>query len=94
MTRSPALRNYAEAMFARHARQVAGQLAQDRGLAPDDPVCDALARALCGVNAAMLTCGLDRLIAGEDPATVTADMLTQADRAYDALEHGFAQLAT
>jgi AcrR family transcriptional regulator len=86
--RSPALRDYAEATFARHARVVARQLADERQLPDDDPVCHALARALCGVNVATLICGLQRLTRGDDPPAVVADMLVQADRAYDLLEHG------
>jgi AcrR family transcriptional regulator len=86
--RSPALRDYAEASFARHARTLALQLADERQLPDDDPVCHALARALCGVNVAMLTCGLGRLTRGDDPPGVVGDILVQADRAYDLLEHG------
>lgn len=92
VSRSPALRDYAEAMVARHAGKVARQMAEDRGRAPDDVLCHALARALCGVNAAVLTVGLDRLIAGEEPSAVVSDMLEQANRAYDVLEQGFEQL--
>ena len=90
--RTPALRDYAEATFARQARRVARQLAQNRGLAPGDPLSHALARALCGVNTAILTCGLDRLITGEDPQAVVAGMLGQAEAAYDLLEHGLERL--
>jgi AcrR family transcriptional regulator len=86
---SPALRDYLEASFARHARTIARQLATERELLEDDPVCHALARALCGVNAAILTCGLHRLIASDDPHNTITAMLDQAGRAYDLLEHGF-----
>jgi AcrR family transcriptional regulator len=86
--RSPALRDYAEAMFARHARAVARQLAQERGVADDDPVTHAIARALCGVNAAVLVSGLGRLVNGEAARHVTTDMIAQASRAYDLLEQG------
>ena len=61
-----------------------------RGRPPDDPLCQGLARALCGVNVAVLTCGLERLTAGEDHGTVVSEMLAQADQAYDLLEHGVA----
>jgi len=88
----PALRDYAEAVFARQSAGVARQLSHDRGLPPDDPVCHALSRALCGVNAAILVHGLERLIAGEPPPQVTSDALKAADRAYDLLEHGLARL--
>jgi AcrR family transcriptional regulator len=91
---SPALRDYAEASFARQADDVGTELAREWGRSPDDPICHALARALCGVNMAILVCGLERLTADEDSATVVADMLTQADAAYDLLEDGMGQYAT
>ncbi len=85
---NPALRNYAEASFGRQAHDVGTKLARDWRRPSDDPICHALARALCGVNMAILVCGLERLTAGEDSPTVVADMLTRADEAYDLLEHG------
>lgn len=85
---SPALRDYAEATFARHARTIARQLAAERDRPEDDPVCHAQARALCGVNAAILTFGLHRLTRGDNPRSVIHVTLTQADHAYDLLEHG------
>jgi AcrR family transcriptional regulator len=89
---SQALRDYAEAMFARHARSIARQLAQERGLDAPDAFSSAVARALCGVNSAVLVFGLERLTAGEEPSAVIADALAQADRAYDLLEGGFGRL--
>jgi len=85
---SPGLRDYAEASFARHAISVGQELAREWDRPSDDPLCHALARALCGVNVAILTSGLGRLTAGEDHATVVADMIEQADHAYDLVERG------
>ncbi len=85
---NPALRDYAESSFARQARSVGEELARHRSLPPDDPICHAIARALCGVNVVVLTCGLGRLTSGEDHATVVPDMIEQAEAAYDLLEHG------
>ncbi|MFZ0092242.1 MAG: TetR family transcriptional regulator [Solirubrobacteraceae bacterium] len=85
---SPALRAHAEAMFARHARSVARQIAAERGVPEDDPVCEALARALCGVNVAVLTSGFERLTDGQPVSAVVSDVLAAADAAYDLLEHG------
>ena len=48
--RSPTLRDYLEATFARHARVIAHQLATERNLPEDDPICHAQARALCGIK--------------------------------------------
>ena len=87
---SPALRDYAEASLGRQARRVGRELAHTWELPLDDPLCQALARTLCGVNAAILTTGLERLSDGEDHATVVREMLAQADRAYDLLDHGLA----
>ena len=85
---SPALRDHLEATFARQATAVARQLAAERSRPEDDPLCHALARALCGVNAAILTSGLHRLNRGDDPHLTVSEMLSQADQAYDLLEHG------
>jgi AcrR family transcriptional regulator len=85
---SPDLRDYAETSFARHAISVSQALAGEWGRPSDDPICHALGRALCGVNVAILTCGLGRLTAGENHEAVVADMIEQADHAYDLLEQG------
>jgi len=85
---SPALRDYAESMFGRQAASVGEELARQWKRPEDDPICHALARMLCGVNVAILTCGLGRLAAGEDHATVVPEMIAQADRAYDLLAAG------
>jgi hypothetical protein len=45
---------------------------------------------MCGVNAAILTSGLGRLMAGNDHATATGDMLAEADLACDLLANGLA----
>jgi AcrR family transcriptional regulator len=85
---SPALRDYAEASFGRQADDVGRELAGEWGRPPDDPICHALARALCGVNAAILVYGLERLTAGEDSEVVVPELLARAEDAYDLLEHG------
>jgi AcrR family transcriptional regulator len=85
---SPHLRDYAEATFSRQARTVGAAIASERGAEPADPVCQAIARALCGVNAAILTHGLDQLIAGDPPAEVVMRALADAERSYDLLASG------
>jgi AcrR family transcriptional regulator len=85
---SPALRDYAEVSFGHQTNDVGRELAREWGRPPDDPICHALARTLCGVNVAILFCGLGRLTAGDDHAAVVADMLARADEAYDLLEPG------
>jgi AcrR family transcriptional regulator len=88
---TPALRDYAEIVFARHARAIAVALAQERGVPEEDPSCQATARMLCAGNATILTCGLDRLARGEDPASVADEMLAEAERVYDLVEHGLSR---
>jgi AcrR family transcriptional regulator len=83
---SSALRAHAEVMFARQADAIALALAAEQGAPDDDPSCHALARMLCGVNAAVLTCGLERITSGGDPRGVASDMIRAADAAYDLLE--------
>jgi AcrR family transcriptional regulator len=90
---SPALRDYAEASFGRQADSVGDELAREWHRPPDDPICHALARALCGVNMAILVCGLERLTAGEDPTVVPAEMVARAEEAYDLLERGLGHYA-
>jgi AcrR family transcriptional regulator len=90
---SPALRDYAESSFGRQARKVGDGLAAAWGRPPGDPICHALARALCGVNVAFLTRGMDRITDGEEARTVVADMIAQSGEAYAALERGLAAYA-
>jgi AcrR family transcriptional regulator len=85
---SPALRDYSEAMFARHARSVARVLAGERGEPEDDPGCQALARMLCGVNAAVLTSGLHRIARGDEAAAVAREMVIEARRSYGLIAGG------
>ena len=87
---TPALRDYAETSFARQTISVGQELAREWDRPVDDPTCHSLARALCGVNVAILTCGLGRLTAGEDHSAVVGDMIERADQAYDLLEQGLA----
>jgi AcrR family transcriptional regulator len=85
---NPALRDHAEIVVARHARAIGVALAQERDLPDDDLPLQTVARALCAVNSAVLTRGLDRIAAGEKPSAVAEEMLREADRAYTVLEHG------
>lgn len=85
---TPALRDYAEVMNARHGRTVGAQIAAERGLEPADPVCQAIGRALCAVNVSILMYGMDRLVDGAPPREVVDDALAHAARAYALLERG------
>jgi AcrR family transcriptional regulator len=90
---TPALRDYGEASFGRQTQAAGRELAREWGRPADDPICHALARMLCGVNVAILMCGLERLTAGGDSEAVVAEMLARADEAYDLLERGLGQYA-
>lgn len=90
---SPGLRDYAEMSFARQAIAVGHELAREWDRPADDPICHALARTLCGVNVAILTCGLGRLTAGEDHVKVISEMIAQANQAYDLVEQGLGTYA-
>jgi AcrR family transcriptional regulator len=85
---SPTLRDYAEATFGRQAHSVALALATETGVSQDDPGCHALARVLCGVNVAVLTCGLHRIACGQNAGAVAEEMVVEAERAYRLLERG------
>jgi AcrR family transcriptional regulator len=85
---SPSLLDYAEVMSARHARSVGAELAAQRGLPASDPVCQGLARALCGANSVLLGYGLERLASGAEPQAAIADTLAHAEDLYCRLERG------
>jgi AcrR family transcriptional regulator len=90
---SPALRDRAELTFTRHAEAVAAALANERGVPPDDPGCNAIARVLCGINSAILTSGLHRVSAADpkDAPKIAKQMIAEADRAYDLVKDGFGE---
>lgn len=86
--RTPSLLAYAEVMTARHARAVGAALAAERQRPADDPVCQGVARALCGANSTVLGYGLERLVSGDEPPVVIADALARADELYGLLASG------
>ncbi|MEU4510575.1 helix-turn-helix domain-containing protein [Nonomuraea wenchangensis] len=74
VARTPALRDYAQNMWLRHAAALARAIAEESGLAADDPLCSALAHfALEAPRAAS---------AHDDPREAIV-------RAFDLLEHGW-----
>ncbi|MEV1001587.1 TetR family transcriptional regulator [Nonomuraea sp. NPDC050202] len=75
---TPALRDYAQNMWLRHTAALARAIAEESGLAADDPACTALAHfALEAPRAAY---------AHDDPREAI-------NRAFDLLEHGWSALA-
>lgn len=87
---SPALQDHAEVLFARHARAAAAALARERGAPEDDPMCQAIARALCGVNAGLLVTGMGRITEAPpaERAAVADEIIAAAEQAYDLLRDG------
>ncbi|MFE2148157.1 TetR/AcrR family transcriptional regulator, partial [Streptomyces sp. NPDC059456] len=75
---TPALRDYAQNMWLRHTTALARVIAEESGLAADDPACTALAHFALQAPRAVH----DRA----DPRQAVA-------RAFDLLEHGWSALA-
>ncbi|GAA4973692.1 AcrR family transcriptional regulator [Nonomuraea thailandensis] len=78
VTRTPALRDYAQTMWLRHTAALARAIAEEGGLAADDPACTALAHF--ALEAPRAACAHD------DPRQAIT-------RAFDLLEHGWSALA-
>ncbi|MBF9066509.1 TetR/AcrR family transcriptional regulator [Streptacidiphilus fuscans] len=77
---TPALRDYAQGMWLRHAAALARTIAQESGLPEDDPACAALAHfALEAPRAARAA----RAARGHE------DIRPAITRAFDLLEHGW-----
>ena len=63
-------------------------IADDAGAAADDLVAAVVARTLAWTHRLVFRSALRRLLAGEHPPTVAADLRVEADRAYDLLDAG------
>ncbi|GAA5065255.1 AcrR family transcriptional regulator [Thermocatellispora tengchongensis] len=75
---TPALRDYAQNMWLRHTAALAQAIAEESGLAADDPICAALAHFALEAPRAAYT--------HDDPREAIT-------RAFDLLEHGWSALA-
>ncbi|MFJ3670504.1 TetR/AcrR family transcriptional regulator [Streptomyces sp. NPDC090106] len=76
--RTPALRDYAQAMWLRHTAALASAIAEDAGLPADDPACVALAH---------FALEAPRAVHGQ------ADRAAAVTRAFDLLERGWTDVA-
>ena len=65
-------------------------IAEQVGERPDSVLPVVVARTLAWTHRVIFRAAFTRLIAGEDQATVAADLRVQAKAAYDLLEHGLA----
>jgi AcrR family transcriptional regulator len=90
---SPALRDRLLLLWEQEASALAPAIADAAGLPRDDLVAAVIARTLAWSHRLVFRAAVGRLLAGEDPAAIAADLREQADRAYEALDRGFARFA-
>ena len=74
--------------WEREAAVLTPVIAEETGAGPDDLVPGVVARSLAWTNRLVFRAAFNRLIAGEDPRALAADLREQANRAYDQLEGG------
>jgi AcrR family transcriptional regulator len=85
---SRALRDRLFLAWEEEAALLTPVIAEDAGAAADDLVAAVVARTLAWTHRLVFRGALRRLLAGEDPRTVAADLRAEADRAYDLLDAG------
>jgi AcrR family transcriptional regulator len=84
---SPALRDRLLLAWERETTTLVAAVTDDE----DDLVAEAVVRALVGTHRLVFRTALRRVIAGEDPADVAADLRVQAERVYARLDRGLAR---
>jgi AcrR family transcriptional regulator len=85
---SPALRDRLLLLWEQEASTLAPVIAEATGLPPDDLLAAVTARTLSWTHRLVFRATFTRLLAGEDPAAIAADLRVQSKRAYDMLERG------
>jgi AcrR family transcriptional regulator len=85
---SPALLAREQLAIARSTRALADLLASQTGAGPDDVAPRVAANALMGVQRALLDRVRRRILAGEDPVRLAADIRASTRQALALLEHG------
>jgi AcrR family transcriptional regulator len=85
---SPALQAREQLAIARSTRALADLLADQTGAGPGDIAPRVAANALMGVQRALLDQVRRRVLAGEDPARLAADIRASTRQALALLEHG------
>ena len=86
---SPDLQAREQLAIARSTRALADLLADQTGAGPDDIAPKVAANALMGVHRALLDEVRRRVLAGEEPARLAADIRALTRQALALLEHGF-----
>jgi AcrR family transcriptional regulator len=84
---SPALRDRLLLAWERETATFVAAITDDE----DDLVAEAVVRALVGTHRLIFRTALRRVIAGEAPAEVAADLRVQAQRVYSRLDRGLAR---
>ena len=90
---SPALRDREQRALARNADALAALLGAETGAATHDPLPQAAANALIGVQRALIDYTRRRVLADEEPARLAADVRGLGQRAFALLEHGLGDYA-
>lgn len=85
---SPALLAREQLAIARSTRALADLLASQTGAGPDDVAPRVAANALMGVQRALLDQVRRRILAGEDPVRLAADIRASTRQGLALLEHG------
>jgi len=85
---SPALQARERQTIAGTADALAGLLAAEGGDASDQVGAQAAANALLGVQRALIDFTRRRVLAGDDPARLAAEVSQRAEAAFALLEHG------
>ena len=87
---SPTLRDRLFILWEQDATALAPRIARALGRPSDDFVGGIVARTLTGAHRQVFRTAIQRLIAGDDPRVVAAELGEQAEAAYDLLDRGFA----
>jgi AcrR family transcriptional regulator len=93
ITDSPALLARERQVMARYEEDLAALLAEETGAAPDDAEPRAVANALLGVHRSLIGYVRVRTLAGATAGEVAAEILGQAEAAFERLEAGLGDYA-
>jgi AcrR family transcriptional regulator len=85
---SQALRDRLFIAWEQEAAVLAPAIAEEAGEEPDAILPTVVARTLAWTHRVIVRAAFTRLLAGEDPRTVAADLRVEARRAYDLVEDG------
>lgn len=87
---SPTLRDRLFILWEQDASALAPRIARALGRPADDLVGAVVARTLTGAHRQVFRTAIQRLVRGDDPQVVAAELGEQAEAAYDLLDRGLA----